>query len=112
MLLLTDINIILFSKQPLKLTLNTPTGTLQYDYVDFFLREKSTTVYLRSAYFEYKPYLTKGSAPMRLLIYNNYFKNQVAIKVAKKGGFTREQLDAVAENIRAIQAKLGGVFIN
>ena len=112
MLLLLDINIILFSKQAIKLTLSTTTGTLQYEYADFFLREKSTTVHLKSAYFEYKPYVTKGGAPMRLLIYNNYFKNRVAIKAAKKNGFTREQLDTIAEKIQEIQALLKAITID
>jgi hypothetical protein len=110
LLLLVNLNIILFSKQPVKLTLNTTDGTLLYNYIDFFLREKSTTVYLKSAYFEYEPYTTKIGSYMRLLVYNNYFKNKVAIKATKKNGFTREQLDDIAQKIQETQAKLKGVI--
>jgi|GEM_PF-6654567 len=106
MLLLCNVGIILFSKQAIKLTLNKTTGALQYDYVDFFLREKSTTVYLKTACFEYKAYVTKGSAPMRILTYNNYFKNQIELKAMQKNGFTREQLDEIADNVREIMEKL------
>lgn len=112
LLLLVNINIILFSKQPIKLTLNSTDGTLLYDYADFFLREKSFTVYLKSAYVEYKPFTTKTGSYMQLLMYNNYFKNRVAIKATKKGGFTREQLDDIAEKIQAVQDKLKGVVVN
>lgn len=88
-----------------RITLTKATGTLQYDYLNFFGREKAKIVNLATAYYEYKPYTTKSSRGMRLLIYNNYFKNKIDIKVNDKRGFTEEQLDALVEEIKKIRGE-------
>lgn len=104
MLIPVNIGIMFFSKDALKVTLFKDTGIFQYDYIDFWGNEKSTDIYLKSAYYKYKFDFSKsGPGRMRLLIYNNYFKNQVVIKASDKIGFNREQLDAIVENIKSIQ---------
>lgn len=112
MLIVVDINIMLFAKTTVKLTLDKSKGILSYDYLDFWGREKNLVIYLKTAYYKYKYNLSRGPSNMRLLIYNNYFKNQLVIKAAKNNGLTREQLDAIVENIKEIQAKLKGTSIN
>ncbi|MCC8424149.1 hypothetical protein [Mucilaginibacter sp. UR6-11] len=101
-----DISILFFSKDPVKVTLIKDTGIFQYDYIDFFGSEKNRTIYLKTAYYKYKADVTHTGAAMRLLIYNNYFKNQVVIKADEKMGFNRAQLDAIAEEIKVIQERL------
>jgi hypothetical protein len=106
MLIPVDIGIMFFSKDPVKVTLYKDTGIFQYDYIDFWGNEKSADLYLKTAYFDYKLSSAKLGASMRLLIYNNYFKNQLTIRASDKIGFTREQLDAIVENIKSVQDTL------
>lgn len=112
MLIAVDINIMLFAKTTIKLTLNKSKGVLSYDYLDFWGNEKNLVIYLKTAYYKYKYDISRGPSNMRLLIYNNYFKNQIAIKAAKNNGLTREQLDTIVENIKEIQANLKGTAVN
>ncbi len=102
-----DVLLITNIKQALKVTLFKDTGIFQYDYIDFWGNEKSTIIYLETAYFKYKADISKTApAVMRLLIYNNYFNNQVAIKANEKSGFNRNALDRIVENIESIQNQL------
>jgi hypothetical protein len=101
-----DISILFFSKDPVKVMLFKDTGVFQCDYIDFWGNEKSTTIYLKTAYYKYARSSNNIGGAMRLLIYNNYFKNQVAIRASDKIGFNRAQLDAIVEDIKLIQEKL------
>lgn len=112
MLIAVDINIILFAKTTVKLTLDKSKGILSYDYLDFWGREKNLVIYLKTAYYKYKYDFSRGPSNMRLLIYNNYFKNQLVIKANEKVGFPREQLDTIVENIKEIQASLKSTSMN
>ena len=109
LLILVNILFIFYSDYPLKITLNKDAGTLQYDYATFLGNEKSTTIYLKTAYFKYKMDYSKTGLAMRLLIYNNYFTSKVAIRAAEKTGFTKPQLDDIAEAIENIRAELNAV---
>jgi hypothetical protein len=101
-----DISILFFSKDPVKVTLFKDTGVFQYDYIDFFGKEKSRTIFLKTAYYKYARSSNNIGGSMRLLIYNNYFKNQVTIRAADKIGFNRVQLDVIVETIKSIQNNL------
>ncbi|MES2427286.1 MAG: hypothetical protein V4560_09955 [Bacteroidota bacterium] len=103
MLTPVDIGIMFFSKDAVKVTMFKDSGIFQYDYIDFWGNEKSADIYLKTAYFDYKLSSAKLGASMRLLIYNNYFKNQVTIRASDKIGFNRAQLDTIVENIKSIQ---------
>ena len=111
-LLIADIQTVLYTKHSVKITLDALKDVLTFDYLDFWGREKSTEVYLKTAYFEYEADVSRKLNPMRLLTYNSYFKNKVVIRANKKVGFNREQLDTIAENIKEIRANLKGTAIN
>ena len=42
---------------------------------------------------------------MRLLMYNNYFRNKIELRVNEKRGFSEEQLDALVEEIKQIRGE-------
>lgn len=100
-----DSSVLFFSKDPIKVTLFKDTCIFQYDYTDFWGDEKSRTIYLKTAYYKYELSSNSIGGAMRLLIYNNYFKNQVVIRVSDKIGFNRAQMDAIVANIKEIQAQ-------
>ncbi|TSJ42888.1 hypothetical protein FO440_01490 [Mucilaginibacter corticis] len=101
-----DSSILFFSQDPVMVTLFKAEGTLQYDYTDFWGNEKSRTIDLKTAYYKYALSSNNVGGAMRLLIYNNYFKNQVVIRASDKMGFNRLQLDEIVAGIKEIQDNL------
>ncbi|WP_214071355.1 hypothetical protein [Mucilaginibacter sp. dw_454] len=97
--------LVFIADSAVKITLIKATGTLQYDYVNFFGQEKSKIIDVPTAYYEYKTYTSKSSRTMRLLMYNNYFKNKIDIKATDKRGFTEGQLDALVSEIKKIRGE-------
>lgn len=104
-LILLDISIIRKEMDPIKLTINTQTGDFIYDYANFFGKEKTANITIKTAYIDYDFTSGNTGALKRLLIYNNYFKNRVTIRQNSVSGFTREQLDDIFEKLMAVQSK-------
>jgi hypothetical protein len=92
-------------KKPLKITLSKMMGTIQYDYVTLFGKQKQITVDVKTAYYTYKLNISKSTSNMRLLIYNNYFVNRIDLKAAGGYNFTKEQLDAMVLVIKGIRGE-------
>ncbi|MDB5117072.1 MAG: hypothetical protein JWQ79_2564, partial [Mucilaginibacter sp.] len=51
------------------------------------------------------------SSAMRLLIYNNYFKNKIAIRANERTGFSKSQLDDIAETIENLRNELNAANV-
>jgi hypothetical protein len=106
LLIFVNIAVLFFTDDALKITINKDSGQLQYDYLTFFGNEKSTVIDLKTAYFKYKMDISRTSSAMRLLIYNNYFKNKIAIRANERTGFSKPQLDDIAEAIKNVRVEL------
>jgi hypothetical protein len=111
LVILVNIIFLFYTDDAIRITVYKDSGKLQYDYLTFFGKEKSTTVYLKTAYFKYKMDVSKTSSAMRLLIYNNYFKNKIAIRANERTGFSKSQLDDIAEAIENLRNKLNAANV-